>query len=138
MNLEDARTAVIAAVARMDALYKSPVFNEWVLVSFRPDGGAILAYHGPRAETYKKQFTMDLIPLTAEMNDRKFAVGDFVFVQSATGTRHDVCVRIGDGSYLFCNHTEKSMDTIRENPLWLAAQKAFLTLTERFRSDPLV
>lgn len=138
MHIEDARSTIIAALARMDQLYKAPVFDEWVMVSFRPGGGAVLAYQGPRAESYKQQFTADLQPLREEMSGQKLAIGDFVFVQTAIGTQHDACLRIGEGSYLFCNHTTRNMEAIRANPRWLEAQKAFAGLSERFRTDPLV
>lgn len=138
MNLEDARSTIIAALARMDTLYKTAVFDEWVMVSFRPSGGAVLAYQGPRAESYKSRFTADLQPLREEVADQKLAVGDFVFVHTGAGTRFDACVRIGESSYLFCNHTGKDMEAIRANPRWLEAQKGFAGLSERFRTDPLV
>jgi hypothetical protein len=137
MNLDAARTAVIAALGRMNAAYRQPVFDEWVLVSFKPQRGAILAYSGPRAESYKKTFTADVQPLRTELDQRKLAVGDFAFVPSATGTQHDACLRLGEGSWLFCNHTQKSMQDIRQNPLWREAQVPFVELSEQFRSDPL-
>ena len=48
MTLPDARTAIAAALNRMNALYTEPVFDEWVLVSTKPERGIILAYAGPR------------------------------------------------------------------------------------------
>ncbi len=137
MNLEDARSAIILALGRMNALYHQPVFDEWVLVKLASEQGAILAYHGPRAETYQRQFKTDIIPLRTELEQRHMAVGDFAFVQDAAGTRFDACIRSGPASYLFCNHTAKSMAGIRQNPQWLEAQKPFVQLSELFRNDPL-
>ncbi|HTL66826.1 MAG TPA: hypothetical protein VL200_04120 [Lacunisphaera sp.] len=137
MNLADARSAVIQALNRMNALFNKPVFDEWVLVKIAADQGAILAYAGPRAEVYQRQFKEDIVPLRGELDQQHLAVGDFAFVQDATGTRFDACIRLGPAAYLFCNHTAKSMAELRQDPLWIEAQKPFVQLSERFRADPL-
>ena len=137
MNLADARTAIILALGRMNALYHKPVFDEWVLVKLAHEQGAILAYHGPRAETYQRKFKDDIVPLRAELDQRHLAVGDFAFVQDAAGTRFDACIRLGPAGYLFCNNTVKSMADIRQDPRWLEAQKPFADLSTKFRSEPL-
>jgi hypothetical protein len=137
MNLEDARSAIILALGRMNALYRQTVFDEWVLVKLASEQGAILAYHGPRAETYQGRFKEDIVPLRVELEERRMAVGDFAFVPDAVSTRFDACVRLGPASYLFCNNIGKSMADIRQDPLWLEAQKPFVQLSERFRKDPL-
>ena len=137
MNLDAARSAVIPALGRMTSLYNKPVFDEWILVKLAAEQGAILAYSGPRAESYQRKFKDDLVPLRAELEQQHLGVGDFAFVQDATGTRFDACLRLGPAGYLFCNHTEKSMADIRQDPLWREAQKPFVQLSEKFRSDPL-
>jgi hypothetical protein len=137
MTLDHARTTILAALGRMNAAYAQPVFDEWVLVSIKADRGAILAYNGPRAESYKKTFTADIQPLRAEIAEQKLAVGDFAFASAAPGSKHDACVRIGETGFLFCNHTTKSMADIRQSPLWREAQKPFVELSEKFRADPL-
>lgn len=137
MTLADARTAIIATLGRMNTLYAQPVFDEWVMVSLKPDRGAILAYQGPRGESYKKSFTADIQPLRAEIAGQKLAIGDFAFANSAAGTQHDVCMRIGEAGYLFCNHTGKTMAEIRQAPLWRDAQKPFVELSHKFHADPL-
>lgn len=137
MNLADARSTIILALGRMNALYNKPVFDEWVLVKLASDQGAILAYDGPRVETYQRKFRDDIAPLSAEMEERHHTIGDFEFVHDGVGTRFDACMRIGKAAYLFCNNTAKSMTDIRQDPLWLAAQKPFVELGTKFRSDPL-
>jgi hypothetical protein len=137
MNLDTARSAVIAALARMNSLYNKPVFDEWVLVKLAAEQGAILAYTGPRAEGYQRKFKDDIVPLRAELDERHLGVGDFAFVTDAGGTRFDACIRLGQAAYLFCNNTEKSMAQIRSDPLWREAQAPFVELSERFRTDPL-
>ena len=137
MNLADARTAIIHALGRMTALYQKPVFDEWVLVKMASEHGAILAYQGPRAESYQRKFKEDIVPLRAELDQRHMSVGDFAFVQDAKGTRFDACLRLGLGSYLFCNNVAMSMNEIRQDPRWLEAQKPFVDLSTKFRTDPL-
>src|SRR5262245_35236825 len=109
MNLADARSAVILAFGRMNAVYQKPLFDEWVLVKLAKDEGAILAYEGPRAETYQRQFKSDVAPLKDEMLKRQMMVGDFEFSQAAHGSRFDACIRLGPAAYLFCNNIDKSM-----------------------------
>jgi hypothetical protein len=137
MKLADARNAITSALGRMTALYSNPVFNEWILVKLSSEHNAILGYEGPRSQSYQKKFREDVVPLRAELDQWPMAVGDFAFAPEATGTHFDACVRLGPGSYLFCNNTEKSMEDIRKNPLWIDAQKPFAELSEKFRDDPL-
>lgn len=137
MNLADARTLVSHAIARMNAAYGQPVFNEWVLVSMRADRGAIMAYEGPRAEKYKQQFTLDLSTMLKELAGQKLGVGDFAFASDAVGTHYDACLRLGDSSYLFANNVTRTMTEIRDNPLWLNAQKPWVELSQKCAADPL-
>jgi hypothetical protein len=137
MNLADARPLIAQAFARMAAAYGQPVFNEWVLVSMRADRGAIMAYDGPRAEKYKQQFTLDLSSMLKELAGQKLGVGDFAFASDAAGTHYDACLRLGESSYLFANHITRTMTEIRDNPLWLNAQKAWVELSQKFAGDPL-
>ena len=137
MNLEAAKSHITAAFARMNALYGKAVFDEWTIVSLQGEQGGILCYTGPRGESFRRQFATDIVPLRSEMAGRRFAVGDFEFTAEGAGTRFDACVRIGEASYLLCNHTGKSMVEIRGDPRWLQAQKAFVDVSERFRRDAL-
>ncbi len=137
MNLADARTAVLQAIGRMNAAYQKPLFDEWVLVKLATDQGSILSYNGPRAESYQRRFKIDIAPLQVEIVGRKMAVGDFEFAPNAQGSLFDAFLRLGPGAYLFCNHTTKSMIDIRQDPLWLEAQKSFASLATKFRDDPL-
>jgi hypothetical protein len=137
MNLDSARTAVIATLGHMTALFNKPVFDEWVLVKLATESGAILAYSGPRAESYQKGFKDDIVPLRAELELRHLSTGDFAFVDAARGTRFDACIKLGPAAYLFCNNTTRDMADIRQDPLWREAQKPFAQLSELFRTDPL-
>jgi hypothetical protein len=137
MNLAEARDTVAAALTKMNQAYGQPVFNEWVLVSLRADRGAILAYEGPRAESYKQQFTTDVASMLKELAGHKLGVGDFAFATAAHGTHYDACLRLGDSSYLFCNHTTRTMTEIRATTTWLAAQRLWVELSQKFAADPL-
>lgn len=137
MTLDHARTAIHTALARVNSAYGQVVFNEWVLVSMRDNRGAILAYEGPRAESFKQRFTLDMAGMMKELAGQKLSVGDFAFATTAEGTNYDGCMRIGDTSYLFCNHTERTMDDIRENPLWRAAQKPWVELSQVIAANPV-
>ena len=137
MNLTDARSAIVLALGRMNALYQKPLFDEWVLVKLAQEEGAILAYEGPRSESYQRRFKADIAPLQAEMLKRQMMIGDFEFSQAAQGSHFDACIRLGPAAYLFCNNLAKSMIEIRQDPLWLEAQKPFASLAMKFRSDPL-
>lgn len=137
MTLNDARTAISAALARMNSAYAGTVFDEWVLVSIKAERSGILAYTGPRAENFKQSFTLDIQPLREELANQNLATGDFAFAPSATGTKHDACLRTGESSYLFCNNTTKTIVDIRASPLWREAQKPFVQLSELFRANPV-
>ncbi len=137
MTLNDARTAITAALGRMNAAYLETVFDEWVLVSIKAERGTILAYTGPRTDKFRQSFASDILPLRAELANQNLAVGDFAFASSATGTKHDACLRTGETSFLFCNHTAKTIQDIRANPRWLEAQKPFVQLSELFRANPV-
>jgi hypothetical protein len=136
MDLAAARQQIQSSFARMDALYLRPLFDEWAILSLAAQQG-ILAYSGPRAESFRKEFPEDVKPLRSMIAGRPFSPGEFEFASDAGGTRYDACVKLGDTSYLVCNHTTKEMADIRRDPRWLNAQSAFFELCEKFRSDPL-
>jgi len=137
MNLETASKNIELCRGRMDALYQKPVFDEWVVVNLAQGKTDILSYTGPRAESFANQFHHDSSPLFAEMQGRHYSVGDFEFVAQARGSRYDACVRLGETAYLLCNNTYGSMGDLRADARWLQAQKPFVSLTEKFRADPL-
>ena len=137
MTVEEAKSAITLTLDRMNVVYSQTIFDEWMLVSLRPDGGAILAYSGPRAESYRREFATDVQPLRSVLAARKQNIGDFEFAHDAAGTRFDACLKTGPTSFLFCNNTKKSMTEIRQNPLWLDAQKPFAALSAKFQSDEL-
>jgi hypothetical protein len=137
MKLEAAVQQLRACRQKMDTLYQKPVFDEWAIVALGGAQPAVLAYEGPRREGFEKKFHSDASPLLAEMEGRRYAVGDFEFALDARGSRFDASVRVGENTYLFCNNTYGSMQDIRGDARWLKAQAPFVDLTEKFRADPL-
>ncbi len=136
MDLAAARTHIAAALARMNAAYGQPVFDEWAVLGLGDKG--VLAYTGPRPERFRREMPDDAVPLRAEAADQPTGVGDIVFTLAGNGPRYDAFIRLGAASYLVCNHTAKSMAEIRANSDWLKAQSALFELGEKFRADPLV
>jgi hypothetical protein len=136
MDLAAARLQIRSSLARMDALYGRPLFDEWAILSMAAQQG-ILAYEGPRAEKFRADFPDDVAPLRALISGRPLVPGDFEFAADAGGTRYDACVKIGSTSFLVCNHTARGMQEIRRDPKWLNAQGAFLELCEKFHANPL-
>lgn len=137
MNLATALKQIQTCREKMDVLYQKPVFDEWVVLSLAQGKADILSYQGPRAENFSQLLHRDSAPLFAEMGGKQYGVGDFEFVDGATGSRFDACIRLGDTFYLFCNNTYGSMAELRHDPRWREAQKPFVGLTEKFRVDPL-
>ena len=137
MILAEATSLIRQCRDRMNALYNKPIFDEWAVLTLQPRAPTLAFYDGPRIEQFRQRFLDDIAPLRQELEGRHLAVGDFAFVLEATGTSYDACVRLGSASYLLCNHTARTMSEIRQDPRWLAAQKAFVELTEKFRHDPV-
>ena len=136
MDLAVARTHITAALARMNAAYGQPVFDEWAVLGLGGPGG-VFAYSGPRPDRFRRQMPDDAAPLRAEAAGQPSGIGDIVFALEAGGTRYDAFLRLGQASYLVCNHTTRTMAEIRTNPGWLKAQPVLFELGEKFRADPL-
>lgn len=138
MDLATARQHIQSSFERMRALYLKPVFDEWVILGLGAGHRGVLAYNGPRPEGLRAQLADDVEPLRALADGRHFEVGDFDFALEATGPRYDALIKVGETSFLVCNHTARTMTEIRADTRWLKAQTAFFDLTEKFRADPLV
>ena len=119
----------------MNAAYGQAVFDEWAVLGV--GGHGVLAYHGPRPERFRREMPEDAVPLRTEAAGQPINVGDLVFALEADGPRYDAFMRVGEASYLVCNHTTKSMADIRANPSWLKVQPVLFELGEKFRADPL-
>ena len=137
MTLEEATNLIGRCAERMNDLYHKVVFDEWVIVSLIQHKAKILAYLGPRKDDFQKNFATDVQDLRADLLSRRHSIGDFEFARHGVGTKLEAFVMVGDGLYLICNNTAKSMSAIAKDPLWLSAQVPFVELSDQFRSDPL-
>jgi len=137
MTLEEATNLIGRCAARMNDLYQKVVFDEWAIVTLIQHKAKILAYLGPRKDDFQKNFATDVQDLRADLLSRRHSIGDFEFARHGVGTRLEAFVMVGEGLYLICNNTAKSMSAIAKDPLWLSAQVPFVELSDQFRSDPL-
>jgi hypothetical protein len=138
MDLETARRHIQAAFERMRIAYLQPVFDEWAVLSVSPKGGGVIAYEGPRPDAFRRNVPADAEPLRQRTAGKQFAEGDLEFVPDAADTQYDAFMKIGATSYLVLNHTTKTMEEIRKDGRWLAAQAVLFELSEKFRADALV
>ena len=137
MTLEEATKLIGGCAERMNDLYQKVVFDEWAIVSLIQHKAKILAYLGPRKDDFQKNFATDVQDLRADLLSRRHSIGDFEFARHGVGTKLEAFVMVGDGLYLICNNTAKSMSAIAKDPRWLSAQVPFVELSDQFRSDPL-
>ena len=137
MQLEEAIKNIKTCADQMNARYGKIVFDEWAVVNFAKGKPALVHYMGPRLEGFQTNFANDAAGLRGSFLNQKYEVGDFEFTRHGVGTSFESFLVIGEGTFLICNNTTKSMDTITEDPLWLGAQVPFVEMSDRFRSDPL-
>jgi hypothetical protein len=135
MTLERAAKLIQDCAERMKAVYGTPVFDEWALISV--EDGKILAYAGPRKEDFQKNLVADLGSLRSALLEKEHAIGEFEFARHAIGTSIEAFLVAGEGLYLFCNNTQLSMEQITANSKWLQAQVHFAELAEAFQKSPL-
>jgi hypothetical protein len=138
MTLDEAITLTKACTQRLNELYRQPVFDEWAIISTLDKKGKILTYTGPRKDEFQKHFAADLGSLRSELLSTRYGLGDFEFARHGVGTQFEAFLVVGEGLFLICNNTSKSMAMIARDPLWLSAQVPFVELSDKFRSNPLV
>ena len=137
MDLETARRYIQAAFDRMRLAYLQPVFDEWAILSVPAKGGGVVAYQGPRPDAFRRNVPTDAEPLRQRAAGKQFSEGDIEFVPDAADTHYDAFMKTGPTSYLVLNHTAKTMEQIRADGRWLAAQAVLFELSEKFRADAL-
>jgi hypothetical protein len=137
MDLETARRHIQAAFERMRAAYLQPVFDEWAILSVPAKGGGVVAYQGPRPEAFRRNLPADAEPLRKRAAGKQFTEGDIEFVPDAADTHYDAFMKTGPTNYLVLNHTTKTLEEIRSDSRWLAAQAVLFELSEKFRADAL-
>ena len=138
MTLDQATKFIESCAGQMNARYKKVVFDEWAIVSLAGRKGRLLAYIGPRKEGFQKNFLTDAGALREGLLNKDYNVGDFEFARHGVGPAFESFMVVGEGLYLICNNTVQTMDSITQEPLWLAAQVPFVELSDKVRADPLV
>ena len=138
MNLPDSLNLIKKAFVKMNEAYGRPVFDEWAVVDLSTIQGHIHEYSGPRHAEFQKDLHENLVPLRSEMESNDLEPGDFSFVRDAAGADFDAFVVLGLNLYLLFNHTTKDMEEITRDPQWKKAQISFVSLSEKFRLQPLV
>ncbi len=138
MTLDQANQLIQHCAERMNSAYKAVVFDEWAVVSFMERTGKLISYTGPRREEFQKNFAADVKDLRVDLLSNTHGVGDFEFARHGVGTKVEAFMIVGQGIYLICNHTARSMEDITKSPLWLNAQIPFVELSDQFRANRLV
>ena len=137
MRIREAADLVKDCTVKMNARYSKVVFDEWAIVELRGQRGRVLAYKGPRKETFQKDFYRDAGRLREPLMKLEHQPGDFEFAPDGVGTSFEAFTALGAGVYVIWNNTVLSMERIAQEPRWLAAQVPFVDLTEQFRYNPL-
>lgn len=137
MTLDEICGKIKDCAGKMNTRYGGVVFDEWVVLSLDHNRARILHYIGPRNDEFLKSFVNDLGALRTSLLDAQYGPGDFEFARHGVGTGIESFLVLGQGLYLVCNDTRKSMDEIAKNPRWLEAQVPFVELAESVRSNPL-
>ena len=138
MKICEATNLIKHCTQRMNASYAKVVFDEWAIVSLAAGNrGRLLAYQGPRKESFQRDFLKDAGRLRGPLLRVDHDPGDFEFAPDGVGTGFEAFTVLGAGVYLIWNNTVLSMDGISSEPRWLAAQVPFLDLTEQFRANPV-
>ncbi len=134
LALEKIRTAFV----RMDTFYGRTVFDEWAVLSIEGPRIAVLAYEGPRRDTFAEQVRRDLVTLQNETQNERRDPGAFAFSREAEGPAVDAYIVLGTSLYLVCNNTQESIAQLALDPQWRKAQVPFADLAELFRHHPLI
>ncbi|HLH56968.1 MAG TPA: hypothetical protein VKY92_25530 [Verrucomicrobiae bacterium] len=138
MTLDQAKKLIVECARLMDAQYQKTVFDEWAIISLGDAKGRLISYIGPRKAGFQNNFLVDAGALRTSLLGGKMNIGDFEFARHGVGTGFESFLVLGQGLFLICNNTVQSMDSITQDPRWLAAQVPFAELADKFRADPLV
>ncbi len=138
MKFEHALTLIDEYLCRLDNAYGRPVFDEWAVVT--EDGRGVWHYCGQRESHFGLTLSDDLVKLRAVLAaDRveTYTGGEFGFARDGDGLAFDAYICLGEGLFLVCNHTSKSMAAITADPNWKRAQGVFFDLSQRFAGRPV-
>ena len=138
MNLSTAIDRIQRSFEKMKEAFGRPVFDEIAIIKMVGSRLSLEFYNGPREAEFLDDFADDSQALRRElMADGTGDGGEFSFTREGDGAATDAYICLGVNTYLFCNHTEKSMKEISDDPSWVGAQGEFLNLSQVFTVDPL-
>lgn len=137
MQLSEAVKTISVYMGKMDESYQRKVFDEWLIVETKSGKDEILGYIGPREDTIGDTLSVNLKHLRSALENSRLDAGDFEFTREGEGEEIDAFIVLGDGLYLICNATEKSMHEVTQDPLWAAAQVHFVSLCDKIRMNPV-
>lgn len=138
MNIKQASQLIQQATQQMNLDYGGCLFDEWAIVKAEQGNATVLDYFGPRKDVFPTRLTNDMAALNRNFRESvALEHGDYDFARNATGSQIDAAVCVGQCQFLLFNNLTVAMADICKNVRWLAAQKTFFSLCERFRSDPL-
>jgi hypothetical protein len=138
MNLETAISRINQSFAKLDEAYGRMVFDELAIVGLAGGPLKLHFYKGPNEAGFLDEFADLTYALRQELTEDQSANGgEFSFTREGEGAHMDAYICLGPDVYLFCNHTQKSMQEITQDPKWLEAQGEFLNASQHFAVDPL-
>jgi hypothetical protein len=137
MTLDEASRLIKSTAFKMNERYGKVVFDELAVVSLAHQQARVLAYTGPRNDDFLQNFARDLGALRSQLLTGKYGIGDFEFSREGVGTSLEAFMVLGDGIYLFCNNTQRSMDEIAKDARWLNAQVPFAELGDAVQASPV-
>jgi len=138
ITFAQARKKILECMEKMNAIYMADVFDEWTVISIEGSKASIIDYSGPRIDDFQNEFADDIRLLRSKIVSGRYGVGDFEFSPNGDGKLYDAFMVIGNGFYLVCNNTKKSMQDICSCELWRKAQAPFVLLSEEFRKEPMI
>lgn len=122
----------------MDDLYGGAVFDEVALVKLAGNRGELLHYTGHRSSDFEAELQRDLHAIQKSLEECREEPGAFDFSFEGEGTAFDAFMTLGADIFLLCNRLDGTTKDITRNPRWLAAQEAFVDLSQRFAVNPVV
>lgn len=140
MNLSEIQIAAQTALDAMNRIYDpkgmKEVFDEVLLVSFYGDALHLDWHMSTRNEQeIRASFLKDFKLIRAEVIEGDYLPGDFHFDNEAEGSVFDSFIYIGRGQYLVLNSVELSMNEVKEQGNWIAAQPYFVNLAAQFEGN---
>lgn len=138
MDLETAANRIERAFTKMNDAYRRTVFDEFLIVEAQGDLVKLHYYIGPRENSIMDSLDDETIALRESGRHINSTPGEFDFTRDGVGSDFDAYICLGQGLYLLCNNTEKSMEEVTADPRWLNAQELFLNASQYFAVDALV